>query len=272
MSRLDVELMRRGLVRSRGEARDLVRHQAVRVDGRPATKPAQRTETTAHIEVDHNGPRWVGRAAGKLVDALDAWADDGLSIAGRRCIDIGASTGGFTQVLLSRGADIVVAVDVGHGQLDHRIASDPRVDDRSGVSVRGITGCDLGGRADVVVVDLSFISLRLVAAELAGLLGPGGDLVTLVKPQFEVGRARLGKRGIVTEPAHRRDALRGVIQALEVNGLFVHGLRPSAVIGTYGNTEYLVWARSVPSETMSRHRVDTLVRDTTTDLRSGARR
>ncbi|MGL5818950.1 MAG: TlyA family RNA methyltransferase [Phycicoccus sp.] len=272
MLRLDVELVRRGLTRSRSEARELVQHGAVRVDGVAATKPAQRIEATAHLQVADDGPRWVGRAAGKLVGALDAWADDGLTVGGRRCIDVGASTGGFTQVLLSRGAEVVVAVDVGRGQLAPELACDSRVDERSGVSVRGISGHDLGGPADVVVADLSFISLRLVAAELAGLLRPEGDLVVLVKPQFEVGRERLGNRGIVTEPGDRRDALFGVIRALEGHGLHVHGIRPSTVIGAHGNAEYLVWARSVPSETMSRQRVDMLVREATTDTRSGARR
>ncbi|MGL4176678.1 MAG: TlyA family RNA methyltransferase [Dermatophilaceae bacterium] len=272
MARLDVELVRRGLARSRSEARELVRLGAVRVDGQLVTKSAQRTETTARMEVDHHGPRWVGRAAGKLLDALDAWAGHGLSIVGRRCIDVGASTGGFTQVLLSRGASIVVAVDVGHGQLAPDIATDPRVDERSGVSIRGITDRDLGGPADVVVADLSFISLRLVAAELAGLLRRDGDLVVLVKPQFEVGRERLGKSGVVTDPGERSDAVLGVIRALDGQGLHVHGIRPSAVVGAHGNAEYLVWARSVPSDTMSRHRVDTLVRDATADTRSGARR
>ncbi|MGL5909130.1 MAG: TlyA family RNA methyltransferase, partial [Phycicoccus sp.] len=257
---------------SRSEARDLVRAEAVRVDDQVVTKPAQHVETVARIEVDHDGPRWVGRAAGKLLDALDAWAGDGLTVAGRRCIDVGASTGGFTQVLLSHGARVVVAVDVGHGQLAPAIASDPRVDERSGVSVRGLTAADLGGRAGVVVADLSFISLRLVAADLAGLLRPEGDLLVLVKPQFEVGRERLGSRGVVSRPGDRRDALLGVIRALEGQRLHVYGIRPSAVVGAHGNAEYLVWARSVPSDTMSRHRVDTLVRDATADTRSGARR
>ncbi|MGL4300303.1 MAG: SAM-dependent methyltransferase, partial [Candidatus Neomicrothrix subdominans] len=162
IARLDIELVRRGLARSRSEARDLVKREAVQVDGQVVAKPAHRAESTSHLEVNRDGPRWVGRAAGKLATALDDWVDDGLSVAGRRCIDVGASTGGFTQVLLSRGAQFVVAVDVGHGQLDPTIAADSRVDERSGVSVRGVTGRDLGGPADLVVADLSFISLRLV--------------------------------------------------------------------------------------------------------------
>jgi 23S rRNA (cytidine1920-2'-O)/16S rRNA (cytidine1409-2'-O)-methyltransferase len=224
------------------------------------------------LGVTGDGPRWVGRAAHKLVAALDTWAADGLTVEGRRCVDVGASTGGFTQVLLARGAARVVAVDVGHGQLVPEVADDPRVDERSGTTVRGLTAADLGGAADLVVADLSFISLSLVMGDLAGLLGTDADLVLLVKPQFEVGRGRLNGQGVVTDPRDRTRALEQVVAAVREHGLHVHGIRTSPISGTSGNTEYLLWARSVPSDTMSEDRVGAVVRETTTQPPSGGRR
>jgi len=261
--------VRRGLARSRGEARDLVTSGRVRVGGEPATKPAQPVEPSYDLAVTDDGPRWVGRAAQKLVAALDAWAPEGLTAAGRRCVDVGASTGGFTQVLLSAGAAHVVAVDVGHGQLVAEVADDPRVDERSGTTVRGLTADDLGGPADLVVADVSFISLTLVLGDLGGLLDPRGDLVVLVKPQFEVGRGRLNRQGVVTDPKDRTRALTQVVAAVTECGLHVHGIRASPISGTTGNTEYLLWARAVPSDTMSEDRVRDAVRETTTQARSG---
>lgn len=263
--------MRRGLARSRGEARDLVVAGAVTVAGEPATKPAQPVDDADDLRVTADGPRWVGRAAHKLVAALDTWAPEGLAVAGRRCVDVGASTGGFTQVLLSRGATRVVAVDVGHGQLAPVVAADPRVDERSGTTVRGLTAADLGGPADLVVADLSFISLTLVLGDLAALLAPAADLVVLVKPQFEVGRGRLNRQGVVTDPAVRIRALERVVAATAEHGLHVHGIRASPISGTTGNTEYLLWARSEASDTMKQNRVGNAVRPTTPQFRSGGR-
>ena len=218
------------------------------------------------------GPRWVGRAAHKLVAALDTWAGEGLRVTGRRCVDVGASTGGFTQVLLAHGAAQVVAVDVGHDQLVPEVAQDPRVDERSGTTVRGLTAADLGGPADLVVADLSFISLTLVMGDLAGLLGADADLVLLVKPQFEVGRGRLNGQGVVTDPRDRTRALDQVVAAVGEHGLHVHGIRTSPISGTSGNAEYLLWARSVPSDTMSEDRVRALVREATTQPAIGGPR
>jgi len=264
--------VRRGLARSRGEARDLVTSGLVTVGGAPATKPAQPVAPADDVAVTSDAPRWVGRAAHKLVAALDDWGPEGLVVAGRRCVDVGASTGGFTQVLLARGASGVVAVDVGHGQLVPELAGDPRVDERSGTTVRGLTAEDLGGPADLVVADLSFISLTLVMGDLSGLLRPEADLVVLVKPQFEVGRGRLNGQGVVTDPKDRTRALERVVAAVGEHGLHVHGLRTSPISGTSGNTEYLLWARSVPSDTMSEDRVRDAVRATTTHDASGGRR
>ena len=261
--------MRRGLARSRGEARELVAAGHVVVAGRPTTKPSHHVEADTDVTVRDDGPRWVGRAAYKLAAAFVHWGPQGLSAHGRRCVDVGASTGGFTQVLLAQGAELVVALDVGHGQLADEVAGDPRVEERSGTTIRGLRAADLGGAADLVVTDLSFISLTLVMRELAGLLGDGGDLVVLVKPQFEVGRGRLNRQGLVTSEADRRAALLLVVASIEEQGLNVHGIRASPVRGTAGNAEYLVWARWEPSDTMSQDAVRDTIRALTTDSTGG---
>lgn len=241
----------------------------VSVGGVPAGKPSSPVSDTDVIVVDHSGPRWVGRAAHKLDAALQAWAPEGLAAEGRRCVDVGASTGGFTQVLLAAGARHVAAVDVGHGQLAPEVAGDPRVTEHSGTTVRGISPDAIGGPADLVVADLSFISLTLVLRDLAGLMGPGADLVVLVKPQFEVGRGRLNRQGLVTDPRERTAALRRVVEAVTDAGLHVNGIRQSPITGTTGNVEYLLWARSDPSDTMSADRIRDVVREITSDPGGG---
>ncbi|HMM96020.1 TlyA family RNA methyltransferase [Phycicoccus sp.] len=271
MGRLDTELVRRGLARSRGEARDLVAGGHVRVGGRTAGKPSQPVGPDTPLEVDAAAPRWVGRAAHKLLAALSTWGPQGLVVEGRRCIDVGASTGGFTEVLLAHGAAHVVAVDVGHDQLVPALAADPRVEDRAGTSIRGLAAADVGGPADLVVADLSFISLTLVATELAGLLAPGGDLVVLVKPQFEVGRARLGRGGLVTSAEDRATAVEAVLGAFLGVGLHTHGVAASPIAGSTGNAEYLLWARSDPSDTMNAQQAGALVREVTHATPGGAR-
>ena len=263
--RLDIELVRRGLARSRGEARDLVAAGRVRVGERTATKPSHPVPPQAELAVDREGPARVSRAAGKLLAALDLWAGRGLTPAGLRCIDVGASTGGFTQVLLERGASRVVAIDVGHGQLVAELAENPRVEDRSGTTVRGLTAAAVGGPADLVVADLSFISLTLVLGELAGLVTSTGDVVTLVKPQFEVGRGRLTKHGVVADPAYRREALLAVVSAAERAGLFPYAVAASPVRGTEGNVEYLLWLRRDPSGKMEADAVAETARSLTTE-------
>lgn len=271
VARLDAELVRRGLARSRGEASALVAAGLVRVDGDTARKPAQPVDDGVDLEVHDSGPRWVGRGAHKLLAALDGWGPQGLAVAGRRCIDVGASTGGFTQVLLEAGAASVVALDVGHGQLVSELAEDPRVLDRPGTSVRGLTPETVGGPFDLVVTDLSFISLTLVAVDLAGLLTAGGDLVALIKPQFEVGREALGRGGVVGHAAGRRDAVLGATTAFARAGLFVRGLLTSPIAGTTGNIEYLLWATSDPSDTMTEDEVRDAVLAATSPRRGGRR-
>ncbi len=263
--------MRRGLARSRGEARDLVLDGVVHIGEVLARKPSQPVDGATPLTVAAPGPRWVGRGAVKLLAALDTWGPDGLSARGRRCIDVGASTGGFTQVLLESGARHVVALDVGRDQLAAEIVADPRVLDLPGTTVRGLTPQDVGGPFDLLVTDLSFISLTLVAHELAGLLGPEGDLVALVKPQFEVGRERLGRGGLVTDPRARADALTQVVAAFRAEGLHVRGLATSPVTGSTGNVEYLLWARSDRSDTMTEDEVRAAVRAVGHDSTGGGR-
>lgn len=247
-NRLDSELVRRGLARSRGHAQELIDAGAVTVLGVRTPKASTPVSGDTPVQVDSGGSDWVGRAAYKLLAALDTWEPQGLHVAARRCADVGASTGGFTQVLLGRGAADVAAIDVGHGQLAPCIAADPRVRELSGVNIRDADPAMLGAPFDVVVADLSFISLTLVVARLAALAGPTADVVLLVKPQFEVGRARLGKGGIVRSASDRAAAVRAVMGAAQSHGLAVIAGRPSPVTGTGGNREYLVWvtARPVP--------------------------
>lgn len=235
-TRLDLALVERGLVRSRTRARELIDAGGVRVDGSTVDKPALRVDGDADVRVDDADP-WVGRAAAKLLGALDAFPVD---VRGRRCLDAGACTGGFTQVLLARGAARVIAVDVGHDQLAAELAADPRVEDRSGTTVRGLTPASIGGPVDLLVGDLSFISLRLVMAEFADLLEQDGQAVLLVKPQFEVGRGRLGRRGVVTSPDARREAVEGVAARAGEVGLSVLGVACSPLLGGEGNREYLL--------------------------------
>jgi len=240
-ARLDVELVRRGLARSRGQAKALIEAGDVSLGDARATRPATLVAADQPIHVREEGPRWVGRAAYKLVGALEAFGPHGLTVSGRLCLDVGASTGGFTQVLLHHGAAHVTALDVGHGQLAPEVAADERVTERSGTTVRGLTPEDIGGPVDLLVADLSFISLTLVVTDLARVLADDGDAVVLVKPQFEVGRTRLGKGGIVRTAADRAWSVTEVARAAVEAGLHPKGLAPSPIVGGEGNAEYLLW-------------------------------
>ncbi|WP_040884195.1 TlyA family RNA methyltransferase [Janibacter sp. HTCC2649] len=267
MARLDAELVRRGLARSRGEARELIEAGLVTAAGKVARKAATPADDASPIEVSSDGPRWVGRAAHKLDHALATWEPEGLAASGRSCLDVGASTGGFTQVLLARGASHVVALDVGRDQLVAELQADPRVTERSGTSIRDVGPDDLG-TFDLVVGDLSFISLTLVLEPMALLTDPGADVVLLVKPQFEVGRGRLSKNGIVIDPRHRRQALKDVVAAAQAAGLGIQGLIRSPIHGGEGNTEYLLWVRSGVSGTMDPGAVAAAVRELSKEVRA----
>ena len=248
--RLDAELVRRKLARSREHAAELVDAGRVKVSGAIATKPATgvTTDIAIVVVVDPDRPDYVSRGGHKLAGALDAFGPDGFVVEGRRCLDAGASTGGFTDVLLRRGANEVVAVDVGYGQLAWSLQSDARVRVVDRQNVRAITPAIVGGTVDVVVGDLSFISLELVLDALFGVCGPGADLALMVKPQFEVGKDRLGKGGVVREPALRIEVVAAVAAAADRRGWGARGVTRSPLPGPSGNVEFFLWLRRGPAE------------------------
>jgi 23S rRNA (cytidine1920-2'-O)/16S rRNA (cytidine1409-2'-O)-methyltransferase len=242
-TRLDRRLVDLGVARARGEATELIRAGHVTVDGVVVTRPAYAVTPAADVHARRPGPRRVGRGADKLEHALERWRAEGLQVAGRRCLDVGASTGGFTQVLLEEGAAHVTALDVGHGQLADELVRDARVRDLPGTHIADTTAETIGGAVDVLVADLSFIPLTRVLPMLAALVAPEADLVLLVKPQFEVGPGRVGRGGVVRSAEARRDAVLAVLRAAYGSGLAVQGLTPSPIRGGEGNVEYLLWAR-----------------------------
>lgn len=240
-ARLDAELVRRGLARSRADAADLIAQGRVSVAGLTATKPATAVAPAdpVNLTVDA-GPAYASRGGHKLAGALDAF---GVGVAGRRCLDAGASTGGFTDVLLRRGADSVVAVDVGYGQLAWSLQTDARVRVLDRFNVRDLGPRDVGPPVELIVADLSFISLALVLPALAAVAAPGADLLPMVKPQFEVGRGRVGSGGVVRDPELRAAAVTGVAEAAARQGLGVAGVEASSLPGPAGNIEYFLWLR-----------------------------
>lgn len=244
-TRLDAELVRRGLARSRDHAAELVAAGRVRLRGSVAAKPAAMVDPADPVQVTDggDGDEPVSRGGHKLAGALDAFAADGLSVQARRCLDAGASTGGFTDVLLRRGAQAVVAVDVGYGQLAWRLRTDPRVTVLERTNVRTLTPEAIGGPVQLTVADLSFISLRLVLPALIACTVPDGDVVPMVKPQFEVGRERVGKRGVVRDPSLRAAAVLDVAAAAHTLGFGVAGVAVSPLPGPSGNIEYFLWLR-----------------------------
>ncbi len=242
--RLDAELVRRGMARSRDHAVELVDAGRVTVGGQRASKPATQVDgaDALHVQPAEQGDDYVSRGAHKLIGALDAFD---LDVAGRSCLDAGASTGGFTDVLLRRGVTRVAAVDVGYGQLAWRLRQDERVVVYERTNVRNLTPDDIGGQVDLVVADLSFISLRMVLPALAGCARtePVADLLLMVKPQFEVGRTQLGAGGVVREPELRASAVRAVAAVAVEHQLGVAGVTASPLPGPSGNVEYFLWLR-----------------------------
>lgn len=228
--------MRRGFVTSRAQASALIGGGQVLVAGAIADKPSRLVAPGEPIELRER-PRYVSRGGVKLEAALEAFD---LDVSGRHCLDAGASTGGFTDCLLQHGARSVVAVDVGRGQLDAGLRSDPRVRSMEGVNVRNLTAELIGGAVEFVAADLSFISLRLVAPALASAAQPAAHGVLLVKPQFEAGRSRVGRGGIVREPSVHRDVLGSTVTDLASGGWGARGVIPSPVRGSSGNVEFLV--------------------------------
>jgi 23S rRNA (cytidine1920-2'-O)/16S rRNA (cytidine1409-2'-O)-methyltransferase len=247
--RLDAELVRRGLARSREHAGELIAAKRVKVAGNVATKPATGVTTDVALVVldDPDHPDYVSRGGHKLAGALVAFEPLGLSVEGRRCLDAGASTGGFTDVLLRRGAAEVVAVDVGYGQLAWSLRQDPRVHVHDRTNVRELTVDRIGGPVDVVVGDLSFISLLLVLDALLTVTREDGDLALMVKPQFEVGKDRVGKGGVVRDPALRAEAVTAVAAAAAQRGWGARAVTTSPLPGPSGNVEFFLWLRRGPS-------------------------
>jgi 23S rRNA (cytidine1920-2'-O)/16S rRNA (cytidine1409-2'-O)-methyltransferase len=229
----------------------------VLVSGSPATKPARMVDGAEPIELLGPPPRFVGRGGEKLDAALEAFAVD---VSGRRCLDAGASTGGFTDCLLQRDAAAVVAVDVGYGQLHERLRGDPRVHNLERTNIRTLTPDDVGGPVDVLVADLSFISLRLVMASLVALARTDSDLVLLVKPQFEAGREEAARgRGVITDAGIWRRVLREVRAAAVSQRAAMIGVMPSPITGAEGNVEFLVHCRVGATEALDDADLDAAV-------------
>lgn len=244
-TRLDAELVRRGLARSREQAAALVEAGRVQVRGVAARKVAAMVDPADAVRVigADPGSEYVSRGGHKLAGALAVFGPEGLRITGRRCLDAGASTGGFTDVLLRAGAAEVVAVDVGYGQLAWSLRGDDRVRVFERTNVRSLTPEAIGGPVEVTVADLSFISLRLVLPALAGCTAADGDLALMVKPQFEVGKERVGTGGVVRDPALRAEAVLDVAATAAGLGLGLAGVAASPLPGPSGNVEFFVWLR-----------------------------
>jgi 23S rRNA (cytidine1920-2'-O)/16S rRNA (cytidine1409-2'-O)-methyltransferase len=243
--RLDAELVRRGLARSREQAVALIADGRVSVSGRAVAKPSTGIAPAEAIVVAEAkaGTEYVSRGGHKLAGALDAFEPAGLTVARRRCLDAGASAGGFTEVLLRRGATEVLAVDVGYGQLAWGLRTNPRVVVMDRTNVRELTPAMIGEPVELVVGDLSFISLRLVLEPLIACATADADFVLMVKPQFEVGRGRVSRGGVVRDPALRAAAVNDVARAASDLGLGVAGVTASPLPGPSGNVEYFLWLR-----------------------------
>ncbi len=238
--RLDVAMVDRGLAASRERARALIMAGQVTVDDRAISKAGAAVAADARIEVAARDHPYVGRGGVKLAHALDDFAIDP---SGKRALDVGASTGGFTDVLLQRGAAHVIALDVGRGQLDWRLRTDPRVAVHEGVNARSLTVADVPEPVDLVTIDVSFISLAHILPALPPLLAPGADVVALVKPQFEAGREQVGKHGLVTDPAVHQEVIERVTAQARATGLVRVAMAPSAIKGATGNQEFFLHLR-----------------------------
>lgn len=257
-ARVDAELVRRGLARSRQQAAELIGAGRVSIDGMRAVKPATAVSISANLTVEADDEKsWVSRGAHKLIGALDTF---GIDPGGRRCLDAGASTGGFTEVLLDRGAAEVVGVDVGYGQLAWSLRSDPRVTVIERTNIRDVTLETIGGPVDLVVADLSFISLATVLPALTGCARPDADIVPMVKPQFEVGREQVGAGGVVSDPGLRAEAVLGVAARADALGWQTVGVTASPLPGPSGNVEYFLWLRATTEHGLHGDELDAAVR------------
>jgi len=240
-TRLDALVLDRGLAASRERARALILAGQVRVNGQVVSKAGAAVAPDARVDLDVPDHPYVGRGGVKLAHALDVFHVDPN---GRRALDVGASTGGFTDVMLQRGAASVIALDVGHNQLDWRLRSDSRVIVREGVNARALTAADVPHAVDLATIDVAFISLRLILPALPPFLMPGADIVALVKPQFEAGRDEVGRGGLVTDPAVHDAVIARVTDAAEALGLQRVAMTPSPITGATGNQEFFLHLRA----------------------------
>ena len=243
-ARLDVTMVDRELAPTRERARALILAGQVMVDGQVVSKAGASIAVDATVALQAPDHPWVGRGGVKLAHAIDVFQ---IKVPGRRALDIGSSTGGFTDVLLHHGVRHVIAVDVGHGQLDWTLRNDPRVLVREGVNARTLSQSDLPHLVDLVVIDVAFISLRHIFPVLPPLLTPDADVIALVKPQFEAGRRDVGKGGIVSDPAVHEAVLRRVAAEAEAAGLTRLAMTPSPIAGATGNREFFFHLKATPS-------------------------
>lgn len=244
--RLDIRLVELGLAPSRERARALILAGVVSVNGTAAAKAGTSIAADAAVVLIQPDHPFVGRGGVKLASALDTFAID---VTGRHALDVGASTGGFTDVLLQRGATRVAAVDVGRGQLDWRLRQDPRVVVIEGVNARRLTREQLPFVPDLAVVDVSFISLRHILPAVAGVVTDGADVIALVKPQFEAGRAEVGRKGLVRDEAIHQRVIEEIANAAVQAGLTRVGVAPAAITGATGNQEYFLHVKKPPLST-----------------------
>lgn len=251
LRRIDSELVRRKMVRSRSHAQELIAQRRVLLDGQVVEKPARQMDPAQALVITQgDDPDYVSRGAFKLAGALDALGEHAPIVQGRRCMDAGASTGGFTDVLLRRGAASVVAVDVGYGQLAWRLQSDPRVEVMDRTNVRLMKAGDILPAPELVVGDLSFISLTLVLPALVSVAAPDADFLLMVKPQFEIGKDRLGSGGVVRNLDHHRETITQVIDCARGLGLGIAAVQASPLPGPSGNVEYFVSMRAKHPEAL----------------------
>lgn len=273
LRRIDSELVRRGLVRSRVQARELIEAGRVRLDGAVVTKPARQMDPAQAILIDAAAEdEYASRGAHKLLGALEILGSSAPRIEGRRCLDAGASTGGFTDVLLRRGASAVVAVDVGYGQLAWNLRTDPRVEVHDRTNVRTLRPEDVAPAPGLVVGDLSFISLTLVLPALVRAARPDADFLLMVKPQFEIGRERLGRGGVVRDPDQHVETVETVARCALDLGLDVYGVAASPLPGPAGNVEYFLAMRAGHPEAIDPARLPDAIAAAVRDGPAGAGR
>ncbi|MDP9799930.1 23S rRNA (cytidine1920-2'-O)/16S rRNA (cytidine1409-2'-O)-methyltransferase [Arcanobacterium wilhelmae] len=252
--RVDAELVRRHLAKSRKEAAELIAAGRVYLDKMEVTKPARQMDPAAALIVKETGqPRYASRGAYKLIGALDYLGEDGPTVAGVRALDAGASTGGFTDVLLQRGAASVAAVDVGYGQIAWKLREDPRVDVIERTNVRTLDPAIVAPAPSLVVGDLSFISLTLVIPALVAVSSDDAEFVLMVKPQFEIGKERLGHGGVVRNLAHHHETVKKVALAARECGLQLRAVAPSPLPGPSGNVEYFLYMAKQGQDLLGEH-------------------